>query len=535
MQILRILIAISLVGVASVADAATITAATCFPTDVQAAINSTASGDTVAIPSGTCSWTSGVSISGKGIRLLGSGSGRIIAYTADTLTVAVGAMSTTITMTNTPTATITAGQTLRISQLGNRANFMEGTVTAWNSATGLLALNVTSTGGSGATHRWLVSTPPATVLTDNISSGATMIDITEDVSRHVEIGGIKIGAGAATGNGIVITPVPTGLAVLIHDCWFESGPTMASSIRSGTNRGVVWYSSFDSSPFSLAPLAVQRKDPTNNTVNSWTTPSTMGAADTTGQSNFYVEDCDFHAWLNATDSDDNTRTVYRRNLMNNAAFGSHGADTSSYGNRHFEIYDNRLVFNGYSDGTTFNMNWWVFVRGGTFVFTGNTVDKIVSSDYGNKQDVLMTIENLGRDSGPNPCWGLNTTGGVDYHVPRQVGFGYVTGLGHAPDSTGTANDAIIYVGDSEPAYIWNNTVNNGPLNVGVSDYGNVSGNSCFITRGGTPDSVANYIAEGRDYFNDGTIKPGWTRYTYPHPLRATAVVPATPTNLRIQK
>jgi hypothetical protein len=235
-----------------------------------------------------------------------------------------------------------------------------------------------------------------------------------------------------------------------------------------------------------------------------------------------VEDCDFHAFLNATDSDDNTRTVYRRNLMNNAAFGSHGADTSAFGNRHFEIYDNRMVFNGYGDGTTFNMNWWLFARGGTFVVTGNTIDKIVSMDYGNKQDVHMAVENLGRDSGPDPCWGLNTTNGADYHAPRQIGYGYVTGTGRAPNGTGSANDPITYVGDSEPAYIWGNTVNNGPMNIGAGDYGNVSSDSCSVTRAGTPDLVAKYIVAGRDYV-DGTAKPGYARFTYPHPLRPGAI------------
>ena len=38
-------------------------------------------------------------------------------------------------------------------------------------------------------------------------------------------------------------------------------------------------------------------------------------------------------------------------------------------------------------------------------------------------------------------------------------------------------------------------------------------------------SVADHIQEGRDFFND-TQKPGYTPYTYPHPL-ATAASPPT--------
>jgi hypothetical protein len=42
------------------AGAATITAASCSPSAVQAALNQASAGDTVSIPAGTCSWTSGV-------------------------------------------------------------------------------------------------------------------------------------------------------------------------------------------------------------------------------------------------------------------------------------------------------------------------------------------------------------------------------------------------------------------------------------------------------------------------------------------
>jgi len=54
------------------AEAATITAASCSGSDVQSAINSASNGDTVAVPSGSCSW-SGVAISNKSIALQGAG------------------------------------------------------------------------------------------------------------------------------------------------------------------------------------------------------------------------------------------------------------------------------------------------------------------------------------------------------------------------------------------------------------------------------------------------------------------------------
>jgi hypothetical protein len=62
----------------------------------------------------------------------------------------------------------------------------------------------------------------------------------------------------------------------------------------------------------------------------------------------------------------------------------------------------------------------------------------------------------------------------------------------------------------------------------VSDYGSGQPGSCS---GSTYDTSANYIEIGRDYFL--TPKLGYTKYTYPHPLRAGTTGPGAPTNLRV--
>src|SRR5713101_9814006 len=78
------------------AQANTNIAASCNTGDVQTAINSTAEGGTVIIPAGTCTWTSGVTISGKGITVQGSGSGRIIDHSSSTLPIAAGTLTLSI-------------------------------------------------------------------------------------------------------------------------------------------------------------------------------------------------------------------------------------------------------------------------------------------------------------------------------------------------------------------------------------------------------------------------------------------------------
>jgi hypothetical protein len=127
--------------------------------------------------------------------------------------------------------------------------------------------------------------------------------------------------------------------------------------------------------------------------------------------------------------------------------------------------------------------------------------------------------NLQRNGGPDPCWGANfSTHGQYYHAPRQVGFGYVTGTGTANYPAGGVNnsstDSIGYVGDQEEAYIWGNSRQ--PLtNVETEDYGLSNSDSCT---GGTYDNTSYYIQSGREYSNTSTAKPGYTPYTYPHPL-----------------
>lgn len=65
-------------------------AASCATSDVQAAINLATEGSTVTIPAGTCSWTTGVTLSGKGIKIQGAGSGKIVGYSASSQTLATG-------------------------------------------------------------------------------------------------------------------------------------------------------------------------------------------------------------------------------------------------------------------------------------------------------------------------------------------------------------------------------------------------------------------------------------------------------------
>lgn len=527
-------------------EAQTINAASCNTSDVQNAINSAPEGGTVNIPAGTCTWTTGVTISGKGITLTGAGSSRVVAISSNQLSIATGTQSLTVQGTNvsSPTPTITTGETLEIQELGTETNFMEGTVSSFDPTSGALTLNVTSTGGSCGSNslsncsRWILSTPATTTIVSADTSNTPLFNVSEDTSFHTNICCFTVTNSTGNANVFHLNYTSGGQAVLLHDCRISessnNGPPPSGNgamIMTNTNRGVIWNCSFDEYPYSVSSLsAIYMADAANVTGNSWTSPSNMGSLDSNGQGKLYVESNDFHAIGFAVAPDDNARVAVRYNMFNNSsAVGTHGADSSPYGSRYFEFYNNVGVFNGYSNGTTFNINGWLYIRGGTAVIYNNTLPALVSQDYGTKTDVGLTVMNLQRSAGPDPCWGAGTSNGADYHAPRQVGYGYVTGKGTANDPADGVNnsstDSVTYVGDSEPIYIWGNSRT--PMNVYIGDFG---GTECS-----NPDSSSNYIVQNRDYFNDTTAKPGWSPYTYPHPLRNSssgpAAGPAAPTGL----
>jgi hypothetical protein len=364
-----------------------------------------------------------------------------------------------------------------------------------------------------------------------------MISATESTTNYTTITGINFAQGSSGGgagysiyrnrNNSAGSCNGSACSILIHDNFFWSN--QAEIIDGNTNRGVVWNNSFVFSPFSTGQYAAFRTKDANNTAlsTSWSSPDTMGTADTYGTANSYLETNDIHALTECTDLDDNSRTVVRYNLLDEAGCGSHGADTSYVGVRYFEFYNNAGVFEAYSgnDPSVANLTWWYFVRGGTFVFHDNTLPAITSEYWGAKPDINLTTMSLQRVDN-YPCWGAGfTTPGQYYPTVRQVGFGYVTGTrtanypadGYKNVST-TSNSkgytGPVYVGDSDPIYIWNN--NSRTMNVTISDYGLDNG-STSCPSSPTPDSSVNYIVSGRDYFN-GTARPGYTPYTYPHPL-----------------
>jgi hypothetical protein len=416
-----VLVVGALVLTGSVAEAIEERANNCSRAEVAAAIARAGDGDTVIIPAGTCTWTEGITIEGKGIHLTAQ---------------------------------------------------MKGSVTLVHSA-----------------------------------GGATLIAITRDRSNVGSISNLRFLQGASSSNGTHVSISGPGFPgtdyspVLLHDNHFETNGAMLRAVLVRTVGGAIIYNNYFFSNLQ-DDQAIGFKAETAADGPSWTSASTWGTSDTTGLANTYVEDNVFDRFYNqALDPDGNARVVIRRNTFDRSAMASHGADTGPAGVRHVEVYENQFLFTnmGDCDGSqTPPLDYFLFIRGGSWVVADNQMPDLNSCAWGNKAELRLTVMNLRRNAGPYACW----KGG--YPAPRQVGRGH-------------NGSAVI----SEPLYFWGNTGGANFTSPGLSDY---APDACS----GGP-AVSGYIQANRDFISGP--KPGYTKYAYPHPMRGAPSV--RPSNVRI--
>lgn len=463
--------------------------------DVQAKINAAVDRDIIEIPAGNFTWTSGVSVSGKAILIRGAGGGRVEG--SSTSSVAVGTGSKTFTLRAKASGRLqnswingfTAGESIVARYKFDAAVSMTGTVTSWNASTGQLVINVTSVTGSGTRSYWTFEIPATTKITHNAGTSA-LFDLSEDASGPVAISDLHLVEGTGSGYGIEISNVGAE-PVQVFDMRFSN---FHQSIRANNVRGIYYRCYFDQG-FNISNDYTNNSNgiiAASNTAGTWSEADSVGARDTTNK-NMYIEDCYFVGQvLGCVDFNDNCRGVIRRCVMDNSGFTLHGADTSVYGQRHLEAYDNLMIFNSLPDpGLSANMNYWFAWRSGSGIVTENEIDDISSWAWGDKLEAQLELQNLRRNAGPYACWNSG------YPAPHQTGRG----------SNGSGESNL-----TEGVYFYNNT---GTMNVSPIDY---EPDQC-----GNGSTVADYIQLNRDYFtrapNSGEPFYGWTKFTYPHPDR----------------
>lgn len=372
----------------------------------------------------------------------------------------------------------------------------------------------------------------ATGVTINNNNGSgNMISATSTANGHINIYWLNIVQVASNsgGAGFMLNcdrNDASSYTVLVHDCTFNNSAVYSYSVLVSANGIVFWNDTFignGSNGLGGISLVCQKYGPgTSSGHGSWNSPSTMGSLDTTGLNNTYIENCTFSAAPTAcVNADDNSRVVVRYCTIQDSSLHAHGQDTSIYGVRHYEIYNNTFVN---SQAAALNLSAWTYIRGGTFIIANNSVAAL---PYG-KPSFTMICQSINR-SDAIAC----QTG---YPAARQIGYGWSANSSSRYGNPVISQDGIGQAQD--PAYIWNNSGDGGQASgsyVGISQY---SPDDCG---NGMQDS--NFIVQGRDYYV-GTPRPGWSAYTYPHPLHASNgggpaptpapnPTPAAPQNLRV--
>ena len=385
-------------------QAATITARSCSNSDIQSAINSASSGDTVSVPAGNCTWTDSVSIpSTKGITIQGAGIG----------------------MTNIVLGPTTAGFMLAV---GDKSLYR------------ITGFTMRSTGPGGGFG-------PGSCTGDPININGVDGNLPTTFRSNFRIDNIRIYSD----------PQQTTHYGAICVSKMVYGVIDHVSID-GIGRGWFFEDGFNAEPAYWGD-------------HSWTIPLDPG-----GPLNVYVEDSTYscsipsYNYCQVYDGRAGGRVVFRHNTVTNGWIEPHAPHTDSRGILYQEIYKN--TFTSASGETWMSAR----LRGGTGVIYDNTV---TDPDGGNQ----FYVETMGA------CWNEPNFPCTSYPC--------IDGLGRGPNQVLT------------PVYGWGNTLNGSPTNL-------ITYASC--EKGHT------IVQENRDFYN--TKKPGYTAYTYPHPLQGMGPLPA---------
>jgi hypothetical protein len=333
------------------------------------------------------------------------------------------------------------------------------------------ALNYTPTEGGTMTRN--------VTITHNGGS-AKLFQFTTGNTYHCAVAGIRFNEGTGTGNYLSVSGSGSKV-LLVGDCTLQTTSRFGeiediAAVAHLALGGVYWNLRIDGSDYPNHPTDDLGNDVASVSIHVkglervWQTASTLGTLDTNGNVNVYVEDSTMH--LSASgDIDDHGRVVVRHSLLNGVWWETHGF-SSSWGGRSFEFYENTFSTTVQPRNLAGRYFW---ARAGHGVMFNNVVNEASTSDY--SQPALFTSNVEGGTY--NMTWDGST-----WPKPRQAGCGH----------NGSA-----YV--SDPIYFWGNTGDNAAMVSGTTD---------------TPG-----VNIGRDLITTGAEKPGYTPYTYPHPLRFT--------------
>jgi hypothetical protein len=303
--------------------------------------------------------------------------------------------------------------------------------------------------------------------------------------------------------------------------WDNANNAMFTSVNA--NKGVISGNTINGlvlGPQCIPAVGVAHHKIANSVSPVWASTNVWGSGDTTGEGFLYIEG---NTILNAgVDADDNARVVFRYNNITNNSVFTHGADTSTYGGRIMDIYNNVWNYIGSGPGSgidldggcmgTANVEDFILLRGGTALVHHNTIPDLGSYETG-KVSIYFLVQQVRQNSGSFACWNSLNYGGAGWPVPHQPGWGWITGSVNPGSKIGMPTG---YTQDQEPIYFWGNTGGGNYDSPGVHDY---PPNDC----GAGADTASNYVQHLREFYVNAdsqttTFAAKYTPYACPHPL-----------------
>lgn len=340
-------------------------------------------------------------------------------------------------------------------------------------------------------------------VTDNTGISSQLFDVTPSTIGNIKFSGGTITQGASNINRtapdgcFVIGTTVGGKTVLFTGITYTANNGLF--IYSSTPKIVAWGNTMTAVPSGGSCF--------NNSAFfrldgglAWSSPSTAGALDTTGENNAYFEGNTLVNVMEGIDSNADGRIVSRFNTITNSGTVAH--DTTSTGSRQYEYYNNTWIYDqvtGACGADPPNINGIFQFRMGTGILFGNVLPDITSGSWGPKNEITLEGANLRRHVGAWPCWNVISAPGQGWPAPRQPGWGYT--VGGTEVGEGTSGGSVFQ--DLEPVYIANNTGAGNYENPTVTDFNDADGESCLSQHGGSPSTYpysADYIISDREFY-----------------------------------
>jgi hypothetical protein len=284
--------------------------------------------------------------------------------------------------------------------------------------------------------------------------------------------------------------------ILIHHNTFENNKQWTIVGYAGA-QGVIYQNIFKGSAHGIIFYG--------DGADDWETPLVLGNADF-----FFVEDnnFDWDDWYGVTgtacmDMNSGGRVVFRHNTIKYGFWETHDRARSGLVSANaYEIYNNTFWTNttkwkGLDISAGTGVVWGNNFNGGGTFETDWTIP-IGAMDYKSFDPRSLSL-----------CDGTDP---VDQNVSGEAGWRCQYQIGTQSEG------ATAY---SYPLYVWSN-YNNSSL------VGMVCTNGCEVN--GRP-----HLLEGRDFINNGTTpRPGYSPFTYPHPLRQSGITDVSAINFDLK-